>query len=62
MEAHVTYNAIFGRPLLNIFRAVVLTYHKVIKFSASEKKITIKENLSQSRAYIICDKWAAPIK
>lgn len=31
METPATNNVIFGRPLLNTFRAVMLTYHLVVK-------------------------------
>lgn len=32
MDAPTTYNVIFGRPLLNAFRAVISMYHVVVKY------------------------------
>ncbi|KAL2526109.1 Uncharacterized protein Adt_11163 [Abeliophyllum distichum] len=37
VKAPIAYNAIYGRPLLNASRAVVFTYHQVMKFPTSRR-------------------------
>lgn len=49
-NAPATYNTIFGWRLLNTFRAVISTYHVIVKFSATGKKIIVKGNLNKSWA------------
>ncbi|XP_025618967.1 uncharacterized protein [Arachis hypogaea] len=44
------YNIILGRPALNMFRAVVSTYHLCVKFQAQDNKIaTIHSDRQQAR-------------
>ncbi|XP_057744562.1 uncharacterized protein LOC130962356 [Arachis stenosperma] len=44
------YNIILGRPALNMFRAVVSTYHLCVKFQAQDDKIaTIHSDRQQAR-------------
>ncbi|XP_025636025.1 uncharacterized protein [Arachis hypogaea] len=44
------YNIILGRPALNMFRAVISTYHLCVKFQAQDSKIvTIHSDRQQAR-------------
>lgn len=53
VDTPTTYNAFFERSLLNTFRAIISTYHMVIKFSAETHEITIWGDLQQSCNYYL---------
>ena len=44
-----TYNAIFGRPTLNSWKAVTLTYHSMIKFLTDYKVGELRRNQVAAR-------------
>ncbi|KAK8956550.1 hypothetical protein KSP39_PZI001111 [Platanthera zijinensis] len=49
VDAPSCYHAIFGRPLLNKYQAVVSTYHLAIKFFADGRMCRVKRNPRHAR-------------
>ncbi|KAL2486106.1 Ribonuclease H [Abeliophyllum distichum] len=49
VKAPMAYNAIYGRPLLNTARAVVSTYHQVMKFPTSRGVGCVRGDQQASR-------------
>ncbi|KAL2513134.1 Ribonuclease H [Abeliophyllum distichum] len=49
VKAPMAYNAIYGRPLLNAARAVVSTYHQVMKFPTSQGVGCVRSDQQASR-------------
>ncbi|KAL2480598.1 Ribonuclease H [Abeliophyllum distichum] len=49
VKVPMAYNAIYGRPLLNAAKAVVSTYHQVIKFSTSQGVGCVRGDQQASR-------------
>ncbi|KAL2480663.1 Uncharacterized protein Adt_33629 [Abeliophyllum distichum] len=49
VKAPMAYNAIYGYPLLNAARAVVSTYHQVMKFSTSRGVGCVRGDQQASR-------------
>lgn len=49
------YNAIYGRPLLNIDGTVPSTYHQIIKFPTSKKVRCVRRDQQTSRRCYVDD-------
>ncbi|KAL2526786.1 Ribonuclease H [Abeliophyllum distichum] len=49
VKAPMAYNTIYGRPLLNTARAVVSTYHQVMKFPTSRRVGCVRGDQQASR-------------
>ncbi|KAL2461721.1 Uncharacterized protein Adt_45141 [Abeliophyllum distichum] len=49
----MAYNAIYGRRLLNAARAIVSTYHQVMKFATSQEVGYVRGDQQASRKYYV---------
>ncbi|KAK6160555.1 hypothetical protein DH2020_003936 [Rehmannia glutinosa] len=49
VDSYSAYNAIIGRPALNLFQAIVSTYHMKLKFAVGEKEGEALGNIQASR-------------
>ncbi|KAK8940807.1 hypothetical protein KSP39_PZI010809 [Platanthera zijinensis] len=49
VDAPSSYHAIFGRPLLNKYRAIISTYHLAIKFCKDGRQCRVRSDPRQAR-------------
>ncbi|KAK8945084.1 hypothetical protein KSP39_PZI007855 [Platanthera zijinensis] len=49
VDAPSSYHAIFGRPLLNKYRAIISTYHLAIKFCKDGRQCKVRSDPRQAR-------------
>ncbi|XP_057432327.1 uncharacterized protein LOC130725088 [Lotus japonicus] len=49
VECPTTYNAIIGRPSLNVYRAIVSTHHLMLKYPWAGRAVSVRGNLTMAR-------------